>query len=216
MAPQFHAVKAFLTYQHCEDIEDFSKEALFDFLFALPNVKDCTVGQENYPTEEGFHCHCLLLFNKKTKLPFSAFDYHGKSPFNQNFRSNSRAEVQRVREYCKKEGNFCESGFEDSTTPTESHWASIATATTRDAALTLLTEHYPRDAVLQRRNFDYWAEVHFKPPEVPFVSPPTYQFDPPPELSDWADTQLNGNVSTSRSTFFLFVVVNVFLSFYSK
>lgn len=192
MAPLFHAVKVFLTYQHVETIQDFSKHSLFTFLQSLPNVKDVTVGQEKYPTEEGFHCHCLCTFTKKTKLPFTAFDYHGKSPFNQNFRGNSRGEVQRVRQYCKKEGDYLETDWENGDSST-SKWAEIVAAPTRDSALSLLVEHYPRDAVLQRRNFDYWADARFRVVEVPYVSPPTYEFNIPPSLSTWYDDQFECN-----------------------
>ena len=190
--PTFHAIKVFLTYQHCEKIENFSKDSLFTFLQSLSNAKDVTVGQENYPTEEGFHCHCLVTFNKKTRLPFTSFIYHGITPFNQNFRGNSRGEVQRVRTYCKKEGNFMETDWEDCDSST-SKWGEILAAPTRESAVALLVEHYPRDAVLQRRNFDYWADARFRAVEVPYVSPPTYQFDIPPELSDWYNEQLECN-----------------------
>lgn len=193
----FNAKKAFLTYQHCEVIVNFDKLNLRAFLFLLPNIETVTVGQEIYPTEPGFHCHVLLTFKEKTKFNFVRFDYLGITPYNENFRSSSKAEILRVYEYCIKDGCFT-----STYTPPEpgniSNWASIAAAETREEALSLLLKHYPRDAVLQRRNFDYWAERNYEVLREPYVGG-DFEFDVPPVVQEWVESEFSGKF------FFIFV-----------
>lgn len=192
----FQARKAFLTYQHCETITAFTKEHLNNCLLNLPGIESVTVGQENYPTEEGFHCHVLLVFREKQKFLFEKFNYFGVVPFNENFRSQARAEVERVYKYCIKDANFI-SNYSPRLAP-ENHWQSIADAESKEAALALLQQFYPRDAILQRRNFDYWAERAYPVVEQPYVGG-TFDFNVPPVVQTWVESELPGTV------FFLFV-----------
>lgn len=183
------ARKAFLTYQHTEKIPNFNLQEFYHFLLEIPNVTTVTVGQEKYPNEEGYHCHCQLLFCKKVTYKLHKFTYEGIVPYNEQYRSNAKGEVVRVHKYCIKDGLFFTNYTEDSIAGKDSGWTEIMQSNTREEALEIFNRTSPRDAILSRRQFDYWADCNFKILAEPYVPRP-YMYTVPDTLSHWVATEL--------------------------
>lgn len=194
---QTQTQKLFLTYQHLERVPEYTLADLNSYLTSLPNVKSVTVGQENYPSEPGFHVHCLIVFSLRVTFETSRLTYHAIVPFSQQFRGRGKAELLRVHEYCIKDGVFLDS-FEVEEDKGEG-WRNIAASNTKEEALEIFNTSYPRDAILQRRNFDYWCSQKFAVLEAPYVAGAEV-FNVPDVVSRWCEDQLPG-----KHFFFFFI-----------
>lgn len=192
--PRFDATKAFLTYQHIETEALFTKENLLAYYVeTLPPLKSFTIGRELYPNEPGYHMHVLLVFQCGQRFSFDKFRFLGINPFNQRFHSHSKQSLIKTHAYCSKEEDFI-SDFDESeytSSSKESHWRQILNANSREEAYAILQTEYPRDAVLQKRQFDYWADGHFTVPEVPYPQG-TNPFKIPDLVSKWREDNFPG------------------------
>lgn len=190
---RFEATKVFLTYQHIEREPSLNNESLKShFNLVLPPLLSYTIGTESYPSEPGEHIHVLLRFTKKERFLSSLFTFLSIVPYSEKFRGHSKKDVLAVHVYCKKEGAFI-TNVEDTDFETKSNqrWSEILQAPTRDEATSIFQSAYPRDAILSRRQFDYWADLVFKVIPPAFI-PREGFINIPDVLSSWYETNVLG------------------------
>lgn len=184
--------KCFLTYQHTEKDSSFTLANLLQFFqLRFPDLHSYSLGLEQYPNEEGTHIHCLLVFAKKETVYLNTLTYCQTVPFNKAFTGHKKKDVLAVHRYCVKNGEYLSNLDEDAYTSKESKWSDILSASTKEEAVAQLCLHYPRDAILSRRNFDYWAEQHFKVIPPPF-DPGEKEFTCPEVLQEWKIANIDG------------------------
>lgn len=203
---RFEGRKVFLTYQKVQTLDAFypdlsTPEALLKhFEDVLPPIEFYSIGKEEYPNSPGeYHIHAQLIFFKKEKIPWSKFEYRSLVPFNKSYKKpngqpdNSKEAVVKVHEYCIKGGDFV-TNFDpdDYLGRKKSWWKAIYECETKEEGYEKLLEHYPMYAILQKRNFDYFAAYRW--PEEQFMS--IDPIDPPspvcipPEVQAWKDVNL--------------------------
>lgn len=195
---RFEAKKVFLTYQHIEREPTLNLETLLTFFTAsLPELESHTLGLEDYPTETGQHIHVLLRFSRKERFPFDRFNFGTIVPFNEAFRGGARKDILAVHRYCIKDGTFL-TNFTAPDSQTNK-WPDILASATKEEALEIFIANYPRDAVLSRRHFDYWTDVHFKPLPIPYIAREGF-VNIPDVLLQWREEQLSTDRGLDRPT----------------
>lgn len=167
----------FLTYPQ----SDFDIQGFLDHFKSIEFVVYVLVSSEKHQ-DLSLHRHAIVHFSKKQRLPKDFFDYQGRHP---NIRcvGKKKSDWQKVSDYVRKDKEFLESGE-----PRHSGcvWSSIAKASSRDEAQSLLLAEKPRDAVLNARNFDYWLDKVFPVQTSPSFTPRgPEQFVLPDSLQEW-------------------------------
>lgn len=145
----FQGTSFLLTYPQTT-FDDYRR--FLDFLGQLGSIKYLLVAREQHQSGDS-HQHAVVLFDTKRRLGERAFDFEGRHP---NIRPVGRKieDWNRCVEYCRKEDV---APFEYGTPrhSSESVWAIVAEAPTREEALAIVKKERPRDYVLNRRNLDY-------------------------------------------------------------
>lgn len=148
MTSKFRARKFLLTYPKCNE----SKESLMKFLKEINKTKFVRVCSELH--EDGTpHLHAVVAFEELFRTSERGFDFNGNHP-NIQIVGKKKDDWVRVVDYVGKDDDYIEEGRDPF--PRQFQFTDIIECTSRDEAWELLKTNRPRDAVLNKRNFDYY------------------------------------------------------------
>jgi len=181
---RLQAKHLFLTYPRCT----VTKEEAIRQLQAVPmvDIKDYVVGRELH--EDGTpHLHVYLSLARKCNIVTAAnLDLkEGDTVFHGNYQA-ARKPADTIK-YCKKDGDSIESEgiTEDEERP---RWGELKEkAQSAEEYLSLVLQHYPRDAALNWDRLKSFAADQWKPTILPYVPEYTREdFTNLPEaITDW-------------------------------
>lgn len=175
----FNAKHIFITYPRFE----CSKEELLSFLSeVLPVERYCICSEEH--EEEGKHMHAVISMSQKKHFRDERFlDFRGHHPH-----IESPRKLKEVIAYCQKDGDFISNYPEKRT-----YGDLIKDATDVDSFLSLVEEHFPRDAVLSHDRIRTFAEFKYQKTGSTYVPEfPLESFKMPSLVDSWYQTELLG------------------------
>lgn len=156
-----------------------------DFLNDLPNVAYYVIGTERH-ADGGLHQHVALGFTSKKNIRSQTFfDIDGQHPNIQSTRN-----ITDWITYCKKDGNFIESG---SVPRPKRSWSEVLSADTREEAERLVAEISPRDYILNNERIDYWLSKRYTTTFQGDYHPTFTEFNISVPMQAWADQRLNSD-----------------------
>lgn len=178
---RFNAATIFLTYPQC----NLTRETLLQELQAIFEIKDYVIAQEMH--QDGSpHLHAFLKFERKINKRTADFaDLRGGPPdgFHPNITAPRSIKavityVEKVSDtLCKrklnyfKDGNYIASdGIKDLLTK-KTYGTLVKEATNKSEFMTMVLEHFPRDAVLNHEKLQTFADHHFKETAPVYESP---------------------------------------------
>jgi len=148
MPSKFEARKFLLTYPKCNE----TKEALKEFLQGIKKTKFVKVCKELH--EDGDpHLHAVVAFESILKTNERGFDFNGNHP-NIQIVGKKKDDWVRVVDYVGKDGDSIEEGRDPF--PRQFQFSDIINCTSRDEAWEMMKANRPRDALMYKRNFDYY------------------------------------------------------------
>jgi len=189
MPSDFRGSHFFLTYsQNAFDLDtDFGEFSTWLERTTGTSLKYLLVGCEKH-ADGGDHWHAVVSFDKRMCFGPRALDYRDVHP-NVKLIGRRVLDWDRCVQYTKKDGKFLDMG-----TPrhgTESVWAALVKAQSRDEALQLVQADAPRDFVLNRRNLDYALDKMWPVQEASHFQPrPAEAFRIPDDLVRWVSGSL--------------------------
>jgi len=178
-AGQFLKKKNFFgTYQHVElafpalNAQEILDKFVDFFTATLqPSPLWVTACIEQYPTEEGYHVHCLLEYDTSTSVSREAIKLEGIFPFLKNC-SHGRANIKRVRDYClKSEPNF--TNYVDASVTNDSEWGSILECATRLEAEKAIQSSFPKYYICNYSNIRNFLDGYFRGSNAAYVPDPS-------------------------------------------
>lgn len=182
-AYRFNAETIFLTYPQC----DLTKETLLVRLHALFEIKEYVVAEEKH-ADGSPHLHAFLKLCRKINRTTPDFaDVDGFHPNIQAPRS-----VKAVIEYVRKDANYLASEGIAKLISKKTYGSILREATNTQHYLSLVEEHFPRDAALNYERLKMYAEAKFSEPVPTYRSP--YRTEDFPnvldQMTNWATESL--------------------------
>lgn len=148
MPSKLQARKFLLTYPKCDE----TKESLKDFLNGIKKTKFVRVCKELHQDGDA-HLHAVVAFESLLQTNERGFDFNGNHP-NIKIIGKKKDDWIRVLDYVAKDGDYIDEGHDTFSRQFEFH--DIIECASREEAWEMLKSNRPRDAVLNKRNFDYY------------------------------------------------------------
>lgn len=183
MPSDLHAKSFFLTYPQYAFTFEEDYTPFIQFLKTIGATNYTCVGIEKH-ADGSDHFHCLVDFKQKLYCNQRAFDFNNKHP-NIQCVGKKKVDYTRVRDYCKKDGNFREEGTPKFSVK-ESVWSKVTRVGTEEEALALISKEDPRQFILNRRNIDYaLSKLFSRPSETPYQGRRLEDFKTNESLDNW-------------------------------